>query len=78
MREHIVSTVSRGQMVIPKSVQKELGVKPGDRVRYSVKGNKLEIEKLSDNDSFDPFSAFTEWTSDEDEKAFADLKPKKR
>ena len=72
----IISTLtSKSQTVIPKSVRSQLGLKPGDRIRYRVRKGKVEIEKLADTEGFDPFVSFTEWASDADEKAFADLKP---
>lgn len=74
--ETIISTLtSKSQTVIPKAVRKTLGLKPGDRIRYRVRKNKVEIEKLGDVEGFDPFMAFTEWGSAADEKAFANLKP---
>ena len=74
--ETIISTLtSKSQTVIPKVVRRRLGLKPGDRIRYRVRKNKVEIEKLTDREGFDPFTSFTEWASDADEKAFADLKP---
>lgn len=74
--ETIISTLtSKSQTVIPKTVRKRLGLKPGDRIRYRVRKNRVEIEKLVDAEGFDPFMAFTEWNSAADEKAFAHLKP---
>jgi AbrB family looped-hinge helix DNA binding protein len=77
MKEEIISTVSKGQMVVPRAIKSRMGLKPGDKIRYSVKGSKVEIEKLSGTESFDPFVAFTEWSSDADDEAFCHLKPKK-
>jgi len=78
MRETIISTVtSKSQTVIPKAIRVKMGLKPGDHIRYSVKGDKVEIEKLGDREPFDPFASFTEWASDADDKAFARLKPKR-
>ncbi len=78
MRKDIISTVSKGQMVIPKAVQDRMGLKPGDRVCYHVKGSKVEIEKITRAEDANPFFAFTEWSSDADEKAFGHLKPKRQ
>jgi len=76
MREPIISTLtSKSQTVIPKAIRAKMGLKPGDRIRYRLSGNKVEIEKLADTESFDPFFSFTEWASDADEKAFGHLKP---
>lgn len=34
---------SRYQLTLPVEVRKALGVKPGDRVRYEVKGGELQV-----------------------------------
>ena len=46
---------------------------PGDRLRYIVDKSGVRLEKAQDADTFDPFASFTEWSSEEDEAAFADL-----
>ena len=79
MLEQFTSTLtSKSQTVIPKEVRQRMGLKAGDSVRYVVKGRKVEIEKVTAGDGFDPFSTFTEWYSEADANAFDDLKPKKR
>ena len=75
--EAIISTLtSKSQTVIPKAVRAQLGLKPGDHIRYRVHNGKVEIEKLVDPEQFDPFIAFTEWSSPADEKAYGKLKPR--
>jgi antitoxin PrlF len=77
--EMLLSTLtSKSQTVIPKPVRLKMGLKPGDSIRYVVKGDTVAIEKLVETEGFDPFATFTEWASPADEAAFAQLKPKKR
>lgn len=81
METHISTVTSKSQTVIPKAVRTKMGLNPGDHIRYSVRGNKVEIEKIeskpvdwgSDDWGSMMFSAFSEWASPEDDKAFAHL-----
>lgn len=67
-----VSKVStKSQTVIPRQVRDRLGLKPGDMLRYRITDQGVFIEKAIEGD--DPFASFTEWASDADEKAYADL-----
>ena len=63
----------KSQTVLPAAVRMKLRVSPGDRLRYVVDDTGVRLEKASDTDVFDPFASFTEWSSEEDEAAFADL-----
>ena len=65
---------SKSQIVVPKAVRKQLGLKPGDRVRYSMRRDSVVIEKAKTT-AFegDPFGAFEEWGSKADDEAYADL-----
>lgn len=74
---------SKSQTVIPVAIRKRLGLEPGDTVLYEVTDTGVVIRKLEmvedgDDPTFDPFHAFTEWSSPEDEEAFADFKPPAR
>lgn len=65
----------RYQTVIPKIIREQARIKPGDVLHYKVENGRIVAEKKArrpDRD-FDPFGAFTEWQSAEDEKAFRDL-----
>lgn len=65
---------AKSQTVIPVAVRRKLGLKPGDMIRYRIRGNKAEIEKIVLSEYHDdPFIAFTEWSSAADEKAYKDL-----
>lgn len=62
---------SKSQTVIPRDIREKLGLKPGDRVIYRQTAEGIVIEKMMPED--DPFAVFTEWSSAEDEAAYADL-----
>ena len=65
---------AKSQTVIPMAVRRSMGLRPGDMIRYRIKGKKIEIEKLDTDDrKDDPFVAFTEWASPADEEAYKDL-----
>ncbi|MCC6948135.1 MAG: AbrB family transcriptional regulator [Bradyrhizobiaceae bacterium] len=57
--------------VIPRAVRKQLALKPGDTLRYRIADDGVLIEKAGEMD--DPFAAFSEWTEEADEKAYAGL-----
>lgn len=70
----ISKLTSKGQTVIPASIRQHLGLKPGDVIRYHVKGSRVELEKLQPLETKEePTAAFQEWGSAEDDLAFAEL-----
>ena len=64
---------SKSQTVIPREVREKLGLKPGDRLRYSTTDKGIMIEKASAQVEDDPFAIFSEWSSEADEKAYGKL-----
>ena len=60
---------SKSQTVIPREVREKLGLKPGDRLRYSTTDKGVVIEKAAAQKEDDPFAVFSEWSSEADEKA---------
>ncbi len=65
---------SKSQAVIPRAIRRKLGIEPGDRIRYRVRGEQVIIEKVTTrNVKDDPFITFDEWASAADDTAFADL-----
>jgi antitoxin PrlF len=50
-----------------------LHIAPGDQIRYILDGDGVRIEKGSASEEGDPFHAFTEWASEADDEAYADL-----
>jgi antitoxin PrlF len=64
---------SKNQTVIPREIREQLGLKPGDRLRYTVTATGVRIERAERAHEEDPFAVFIEWASEEDEKAFGSL-----
>ena len=64
---------SKSQTVIPREVREKLGLKPGDRLRYSTSEKGIVIEKATVQVEDDPFAVFNEWSSAADEKAYGKL-----
>ena len=75
----ITSKLTRqGKTTIPKVVRNALGVRPGDEIAYAIADGRALITKTPPAKSHgapldDPFAAFWEWGTPEDEKAFRDL-----
>lgn len=70
----ISKLTSKGQTVIPAPIRQHLGIKPGDVIRYHVRGKKVELEKLEPVETRDePTAAFNEWGTAEDDVAFSEL-----
>jgi antitoxin PrlF len=64
---------SKSQTVIPKEVRELLGLRPGDRLRFSMTGGGIIVDKAAAGSEDDPFAVFTEWNSAADEKAYGNL-----
>ncbi len=62
----------KSQTVIPRQVREKLGLKPGDTLRYRLSDDGVLIDKAP-AEVDDPFAAFSEWSGEADEKAYADL-----
>lgn len=63
----------KSQTVIPRAVRERLDLRPGDRLRYRLTGDGVLIDKAPASETDDPFAAFSEWSSEADEKAYARL-----
>ncbi len=69
----IVSRLSsKAQTVIPREIRAHLQLKPGDRLRYRRTDAGVLIEK-DDDLAEDPFATFREWSTPEDDEAYASL-----
>jgi len=70
---------SKSQTTIPQAVRAALGVQEGDEIAYTIEQGRVVITKASTrlprkgDPLEDPFAAFWEWDSKEDEEDFADL-----
>ena len=69
----------KAQTTIPQAVRIALGVKPGDEIAYTIEGGHVVLMKAFAGMGRqaapfeDPFAAFREWHSPEDDEAFGDL-----
>jgi antitoxin PrlF len=63
----------KSQTVIPRQVRELLALKPGDTLRYRVTEGGVLLDKAPANEADDPFAAFSEWSSEADEKAYGGL-----
>lgn len=73
----ITSKLTRkGQTTIPQAVRAALGVKPGDEIAYAIADGHVLLTKAAPatlRRGEDPFAAFWEWRTPEDDEAFGDL-----
>lgn len=64
---------SKAQTTIPHSIRTALRLKKGDVIAYSIEGEKVILSRVKPDSADDPFGAFSEWDSDTDRQAYADL-----
>lgn len=62
----------KSQTVLPRAVRESLGIKPGDTLRYRLTEDGVLVDKAP-AETDDPFAAFSEWSSEADEKAYGKL-----
>jgi antitoxin PrlF len=66
---------TKAQTTLPRPVREALGIHPGDEIAYVIEAGRVILSKAVRPcaSADDPFLAFTEWASAEDEEAYADL-----
>ena len=67
---------AKGQVTIPKAVREALGMKRGDLVSWELEDESVRLRVVSAIDQVylqGVQAGLTEWSSDADEQAFADL-----
>lgn len=64
---------SKSQTTIPQPVRTALDLQPGDEVEYRIEGDHVILRKASGDLTDDPFATFSEWDSDADREAYAEL-----
>jgi antitoxin PrlF len=66
---------SKAQTTIPRAVREALGIAPGDDLVWEIDGDRVVLSRAVRG--HDPFignlATFSEWASEADCKAFADL-----
>jgi antitoxin PrlF len=64
---------SKAQTTIPQPVRTALYLKAGEEIAYHIEGNRVFLTRAATDAAEDPFGAFSEWQSDADRRAYADL-----
>jgi antitoxin PrlF len=64
---------SKAQTTIPQSVRTALHLKEGDEIVYHIEGSRAVLTKARTDTVEDPFGTFSEWHSEADGQAYADL-----
>jgi bifunctional DNA-binding transcriptional regulator/antitoxin component of YhaV-PrlF toxin-antitoxin module len=59
-----------GRTTILREIRKQLKLKPGDTLRYRLMSDCILLDRMIGGSAF---AAFSEWASEADEKAYADL-----
>ncbi len=64
---------SKSQTTIPQSVRIALQLRAGDEIVYAIEGGRVLLTKHRAGGLEDPFGTFSEWNSEADRNAYADL-----
>jgi antitoxin PrlF len=65
---------SKAQTTIPLPVRAALRLEPGDEIAYEIVDGRVILTKAAQGTkSEDPFRTFDEWSTEADEKAYANL-----
>ena len=64
---------AKAQTTIPKPVRDALRLRAGDEIVYQVEGDRVILTKSVAGSSEDPFATFSEWETEADRDAYADL-----
>lgn len=65
---------SKSQTTIPQPIRRALQLQPGDDIGYVVQADNVVIlKRVEAATDVDPFAEFHEWSSREDDEAYADL-----
>ena len=64
---------SKAQTVIPREIRARLDLRPGDVVRYRHTDTGIVIDKLPPPTDDDSLACFSEWSSPDDDQAYAGL-----
>ncbi len=64
----------KAQTTIPQAVRTALRLEPGDELVYEITGGRVILAKARPaRMPDDPFGTFTEWSTEEDAEAYAEL-----
>ena len=70
----ITSTLTKkSQTTIPQPIRNALHLKPGDTLAYRIDGEQVLLSRVPSKGGEDPFATFSEWDTEADRMAYADL-----
>ena len=73
MRRRVTAKLSaKSQLVVPKLVREQLGLRAGDTVEFEERDGVFVLRPLRPHPD-DPFAVFTEWCREADERAYGEL-----
>lgn len=64
---------SKAQTTIPQPIRTALRLKEGDEIAYAIEGDRVIMTRAEAEAGDDPFSTFSEWNTEADRRAYADL-----
>ena len=64
---------SKAQTTIPQAVRAALCLHEGDELAYRIEDGRVILTRATVDRADDPFHTFTEWNSEADRRAYADL-----
>jgi antitoxin PrlF len=64
---------SKAQTTIPLPVRTALRLSPGDELAYIIEGDRVVLTKADKVPADDPFATFSEWSTDADQRGYAEL-----
>jgi len=65
---------SKAQTTIPQAVRMALNLKPGDEIAYKIEDGRVILMRTETSvQGDDPFATFSEWDSEADRNAYANL-----
>lgn len=63
---------SKAQTTVPQAVRSALKLREGDEITYAIEGDRVILSRAVRRED-DPFATFSEWDSEADRIAYADL-----
>jgi antitoxin PrlF len=64
---------SKAQTTIPLPVRTALRLAPGDELAYIIEADRVVLTKADKVPADDPFATFSEWSTDADQRGYAEL-----
>ena len=74
--QHVSKLSTKGQVTIPATIRKAMGIKPGDLIVYELQGKSIKLKMIKPFDTAYHAAVsetLEEWNSPKDEEAFNDL-----